>query len=139
MDSAVTNSQIIEDLGSNPITTVKILDWLGLDIAELSIPSRFAKLEYVLDFLSQFPEDTQRFLITKSTRGKAVDKLDHVFEYSHLVTSKMNLENELEMASKEFDQVSIIGDSERINQLNNQKLQVTEALSRLNREIEIYE
>lgn len=139
MDSAITSSQIIENLGSNPINTAKILDWLSLDISEISIPARFAKLQYVMGFLAKFPEDTQRFLVNKATRGKLVDKLDHLFEYSHLIEEKTENQNNLNDLDKELELVMNVGDLQRVEELQSLKGSVTNKLVELEKEITLYE
>ena len=79
---------IFDGMGVDAITGVKLMDWLGVTAEELQVPQRFHRLQDIVQFLKQFPEDTQRFLISKSTRGKLVDKLDHFFEYTSLLKEK---------------------------------------------------
>ncbi len=86
------------DLGVNAITGSMLMEMLDLTMDDLSSPRRFSCLREVIAFLSKLPEDDQRFLVSKATRGKNVDKLSHMREYVLLLSKKSSYEDEMARA-----------------------------------------
>jgi hypothetical protein len=128
---------IFEELGVSAITGVNLLDWLSISPEELSIPQRFSKLQGIIGFLKSFPEDTQRFLVNKATRGKQVDKLDHMFEYTNLLTKKSEHEQELKMIEQEKSVVAF--DQVRMDELQLRESEVKKNLDQTLEEVYLYE
>lgn len=83
------------------MTGVNLLEWLDISPEELSFAERFSKLQSVVGYLSSFNEDTQRFLVNKATRGKQVDKLEHMFQYTLLLRRKSEYEQVAEDIKRE--------------------------------------
>jgi len=129
---------LFNDLGINAILGSQLIEWLNLSIDEINIPSRFSKLQNVIDYLKQFPDDTQRFIVNKATRGKMVDKLDHLNEYTHLLQKRESVNSELEKIKSER---SAIGTdiSDKNIELDLKESMYNDSMRRLNDEISIYE
>lgn len=125
------------DLGVNAIKATEMLESLGISVHELNIPSVFIKLQSVVDYLKNFPEDTQRFLINKATRGKTIDKLSHMFEYTMILKEKEFNEKELEKTSKEISAVGF-NDVPKMNELSEKKNQINTKLTSLHEELEVF-
>lgn len=90
------------------------MDLLGLNSSDFHDPVRFSRFKTVVDYLKKFPDDTQRFLITKSTRGKMVDKLDQVFEYTNLLKQKFAQEEAMDRLQEEISAMEAIGDPQAV-------------------------
>lgn len=90
------------DLGVDAVTGTLLMESLGLSPDELKSPERFHKLKATIEFLKDYSEDTQRFLINKATRGKLVDKLDHMFGYTNILKEKVAREKVLAEIEKEI-------------------------------------
>jgi hypothetical protein len=128
-----------DDAGVNAIVGVKFLDLLGLSNGDLQIPGRFSRFQDVISYMKKFPEDTQRFLVTKATRGKMVDKLNHVWEYVNLLKEKEGLDRELAITQEKISGLDGMGD---LNQLQDEIALESELMSKvesLKAEIKIYE
>jgi hypothetical protein len=128
-----------EDLDIDAITGTELFQMLGLSSIDLANPSRFTRLQQVIDYLKQFPEDTRRYMVSKVTSGKAVDKLDKVFEYTQLMQRKSGLEKELDTVRKEGS--ILTGDSDPLIRANQaqRELATRDAVNTIQKEIEIYE
>jgi hypothetical protein len=114
------------------------MELLDLSPSDFVNPVRFARFQSVATYLKQFPEDTQRFLITKSTRGKVVDRLDHVFEYTNLLKQKFAQEKTLERLKEELSAMEAIGDPQsHLTQAQSEEMDAQ--LNRTLEEIQIYE
>lgn len=126
------------DLNIDAVTGTSLMNLLGLSTYDLSNPQRFSKFRSVIDFFKQFPEDTRKFLITRATLGKNVDKLDHVFEYSQLLDSKINLEKQIEDFKNE---VSVLNISDPLVMIENEhkSSELDLSLKQLQSRIEVYE
>ena len=135
----MNTERVFEDLGIDAITGVEIMDQLSIVPDELQSPRRFAQLKEVINYLKQFPQDTQRFLINKATRGKLVDKLQHLHEYTHLLTRKSFYEQELEKLSKERSAVEQAGDPILLKDIATRDMANREQLNFIQEEIGIYE
>ncbi len=98
------------DLGVDAVTGSLIMDTLGLTPDDLRFPERFHKLHYVVDYLKRFPEDVQRYIVNKATRGKLVDKLDHMLEYTRLLQRKEAIEGSIKQSEVERSMISIESD-----------------------------
>ena len=127
------------DLGVSAILGTQLLGWLNLSLEDLAIPSRFTKLQSCIDYLKQFPDDTQRFLINKATRGKAVDKLDHLYEYTNLLKEKTSIEANLKANASELSVISGSQDMMKISELTSKVDSLQTNLRHINEEITIYE
>jgi hypothetical protein len=127
------------DLGVSAILGTQLLGWLNLSLEDLAIPSRFTKLQGCIDYLKQFPDDTQRFLINKATRGKAVDKLDHLYEYTNLLKEKTSIEANLKANASELSVISGSQDMMKISELTSKVDSLQTNLRHINEEITIYE
>lgn len=134
----VNIQETFNDLGTNAIVATNLMNLLGLYPDDLSDPQRFARFQVVIDYLKQFPEDTQRFLITKATRGKLVDKLDHVFEYTNLLKEKYAQEQTLEDMKKELSVLEATHDP-KFFILSQQKEEMESQIGRTLEEISCYE
>jgi hypothetical protein len=88
------------DLDIDAMAGSEMMNLLGLTAIDLGDPQRFSKLQEVISFLKQFPEDTRKYLITKVVRGTDPDKLQKVLEYTNLLRKKTDLQLELEGAKK---------------------------------------
>lgn len=128
----------LAQLGITPMNAVMLMETLGVGMDELVSPQRMAKLQAVIDFFKQFPEDTQRFMINKAVRGKTVDKLDHMFEYVHLLEDKMNNESLLDGIIKEKSMIDGSNDVFRMQEVAQRESEVLNKIDLLKQEIEIY-
>lgn len=127
---------IFNDLGTNAVKASEIMDILGITIDDIGIPQTFTKLQSVIKYLSQYPDDTQRFLINKATRGKPIDKLSHMFEYTLILKDKEQYDKLLEQKNKEL---SVIGnDSIKSEKLFNEKNTIIEKIKELGDELETF-
>lgn len=126
------------DLGVNAIVATNLMDLLGLYPDDFHDPVRFSRFQSVVNYLKQFPDDTQRFLITKSTRGKPIDKLDHVFEYTNLLKQKFAQEETLDRLKEEISAMEAMGDP-KAGLTALQKDEMDRQLSATLQEIDIYE
>lgn len=124
---------IFNDLGINAIKASEMLEMFGLTVDDIGIPQNFTKLQSVIKYLSQYPDDTQRFLINKATRGKAVDKLSHMFEYTLILKDKSTHEKMLEDTNKELSVVS--DDPVKSVELQAKKAIISEKLNGFNDEL----
>lgn len=125
--------------GVDPISGVQLMATLGMSNDDLIIPQRFQKFQEILSFFSKFSEDTQRFLVSKATRGKMVDKLDHIFEYTQLLKQKEGYESELRNLGMENSAVEMHGDSMLMSELSHRAMDIRQRLSNVREEIDIYE
>lgn len=128
---------IFQDLNIDVITGVQVLDMLDVTTDELVIPQRFSRLKSVINFLKQFPEDTQRLLINKSVRSKAVDKLNHFFEYTVLLKQKGEYEEMLK--NIENEKSVILETDEKFKEVEDRFNDVSGKLNDLKEELFIYE
>lgn len=136
----MTNAEsTLNQLNVNAITGVSLMNMLGIGLDELSDPRRFAQLEQVIAFLKQFPDDTQRFLVSKATAGKQVDKLSHMFEYTNLLKNKEGQEKVIDGIIKEKSALEMSNDTFRIQEVASQEEAALQTLARLKDEIAIYE
>lgn len=126
-------------LGINAITGVRVLDLLDISTDDIQIPQNLSKVKDIIDFLKQYPEDTQRFLINKATRGKPVEKLKHFHEYTQLLQKKAELEKELEMIGDEKDIVEATGDVAKLQEVANREVQIKMLSDTMAEEITLYE
>lgn len=127
------------DLGIDAVTGTLFLDLLDMSPDEFASPERFSKLRSVIDYLKQFPEDTQRFLVTKATRGKYVDRLDHMFEYTSLLKAKEEKEKALAGLERESSATEHVDDPFLKVDLAKRSIDTREALKEIKEEIAIYE
>lgn len=127
------------DLGVDAVTGVLLLDLLDMTPMELEAPQRFQRLKVVIDYLKQFPEDTQRFLVAKATRGKMVDRLNHMYEYVHLLSKKDSLEKSIADIDKERSAVELSNDPLLQTEVARRSLEVRTALDHIKEEISLYE
>lgn len=133
--------QIFSDLGVDAMTGVRLMNALGLTRMDFSDPARFSKFQRVLDFVRQYTEDTQSFLISKVTNGKvSTDRLDKFFEYSQLMERKQAFERELESVRREASVIGTQPVESPIMLANTARVvDVTNRIGALAREIEVYE
>lgn len=135
----MNTEDIFRGLGLDAVTGVKLLDWLDLSTDELQIPQRFSKLQAVIGFLKDVPEDTQRFLIAKATRGKMVDKLDHMYEYTGLLNEKKMHEDKLGEIDKERSILELSNEPELVIDAAKRSMDVRGNLDKIKEEIYLYE
>lgn len=129
----------LQDLGISATTGVRILDLLDISPDELAIPQYFSKVQDIVTFLKKFPEDTQRFLINKATRGKSVNKLQHFHEYIQLLQKKAELEKILEQITEEMAIVEATGDTTKLQEIANKEVQFKMQSDNISEEILLYE
>lgn len=136
---------IFQDLGIDAIRGVQLIDQLDINTAELASPQRFTRLKEIIEYFKQFPEDTQRFLINKAVRGKQVDKLNHVYEYTTILKEKGKFESmlsKIEAEKSALDGTDSMQDQENFNRiisLSEQAMDIRRNVSRLSDELSIYE
>lgn len=128
-----------EDLGIDAVTGVRLMDVLNVSPHELALPQRFSRLSTIIDYLKLFSEDTQRFLINKATRGKPIDKLDHMFEYVDLLKQKTHYDQVLEDAKAKVSALEMSGDSSELSQAQVDKEVAEQSLRAICEEIILYE
>lgn len=126
-------------LGIDAVTGVELMDWLGLTPVDLGNPSRFSRLQQVIDYLKQFPEDTQRYLVTRATKGKMVDKLNHMWEYTQILKNKEYVQKLIDATKKEKEALGENADPFMLDGVDKKVAQFTEELGRINSELDIYE
>lgn len=131
--------QKLNDLGIDAITGISLMDQLDMNPDDLAIPQRFSRLKEVIGFFKQFPEDTQRFLITKATRGKAVDKLNHIFEYTKLLTKRSEYEDILQGIDKEKSALGFMIDPIKAQAIAERSVETRTSLEMVSDEIKVYE
>ncbi len=129
----------MNDLGVDAITGVKVLNLLDISTDELQIPQRFSKLQDIIKFLSQYSEDTQRFLINKATRGKQLDKQQHFHEYMQLLQKKAVVNDVLDHVLDEKDIIEATGDATKLQELANREVELRMQSDNLAEEINLYE
>lgn len=127
------------DLGVNAIVGTEMLDLLGLHTQDLQIPQRFARFQAVIEYFKDLPEDTRRFLVTKATRGKPVNRIDHVFEYVNLLKEKTGYLNQLKDTEEKLDKLKAVGDFESATELEVLKQMLNKKVEDIQETIEIYE
>lgn len=129
--------QAFNDLGIDAITGVELMDRLQLSVEELIIPQRFHRLRDVINYFKHLPEDTRSFLLNKTLTGKNVDKLDHVWGYTQLLSTKRDTETSLQGIERELSAVE--SDETLKVEVAQRHKTVRERLERLKEEISIYE
>ena len=135
----ISMESAMNELGVDAITGVELMEWLGVTQVDLSDPSRFSRLHDVINYFKQFQPDTQRYLILRATSGKMVDKLNHVWEYSQLLSRRKSHEDMLTNIEKER---SILGENPDplVKQsVESKSLEAQENIAKINSEIAIYE
>jgi hypothetical protein len=126
------------DLGVNAVTGTRLMEMLDVTMTDLIDPQRFSRLRSITEFLSQFPEDTQRFLVNKATRSKNLDKLTHMFEYSELLKERAKAEESLKSCVEEMSMVLSAGDMDRHMELASKKPSIEKRLADVTEEIDLY-
>jgi len=129
-----------DNLDIDAMTGARLMQSLGLTKFDLDNPQKFERFKQVLDFLKQYPEDTQNFLISKVTTGKVItDKLDKFFEYSQLLQKKQALSSDMENLKKEAQLLSSTSDP-FLRMSNAQKeINTMQSLRGVENEIQLYE
>lgn len=130
---------VFSDLGVNALDGTRMMDMLGIHMSELNIPQRFFKLHEIIKYIRQFPEDTQRFLVNKAVRNKNVNKLDHMFEYMHILKEKESYETQLRDIEKELSIFDPAIDFHKVAELQLAENSIKESLQNLDSEKAIYE
>jgi len=133
--------QIFKDLGIEPIRAVEYMGYLDLSTDELAIPQRYAKFEAVLHYLKAFPEDTQKFLIKKATYNKTADKLNCMFEYTHLLIDKKHYENERTKIKEQKSAITAsagMTDLKELFEIGRKEYEIESKLQLNREEIELY-
>lgn len=118
------------DLGVDAILGTKMMKAMMVTPVDFIDPARFMKFKETLDFFKKYPE--LEYKIEKICLAKMVDRLEHVWGYTNLLTQKMAKEesmkslNEkksmLEMTNEDFSEVdqNIQSEQRVINQLSEQ-------------------
>lgn len=132
----MSTQSAFNQLGINAITATTIMENLGLYPEDLAIPQRFTKLQNVINYLKQFPEDTQKFLINKTTRGKNVDRLDHMSDYTQLMSQQQNEQN---MIKNIQDERITLGPKSPSDYLDQREAYSADRLARITKELEFFE
>lgn len=133
----MNTEQIFQELGLNPIMAVTLMENLDLTAEHLNDPYVFNKLQTVIDFLKDYPEDTQRFLLRKATFGKQ-DKLKVFHEYTHLLKEKKYREEVAEKLKTEKSAVEATNDPFKIAEIDVKEKENLSKIQSLREEIEIY-
>lgn len=127
------------DLNIDAMTGVRLMEALGLSTIDFSNPARFTRLSQVIDFLRQYPEDTQNFLISRVTTGKMGDRLDKVFEYTQLLERKRTVEQSLETVKKEASVIPLEADPILRESIARREIETFSQLQSIGNEIAVYE
>ncbi len=127
------------ELGVSAIIGVKLLEAFNMSPEDFVIPARFAKFQSVVAFLKQYPEDTQRFLITKGTRRSAGDKLDYFFDYANILKEKTIAQQLLEQVNKELELMEAVGDPIKFGEVKAKQGDLQEKIYRLSEEQTLWE
>lgn len=127
------------DLNIDAITGVRLLELLDLSADELALPQRFNQFKDVISYLKQFPEDTQRFIVNKSTRSKAVDKLSHIFEYINILKEKEYTEGLFENTKKEKSVLETSTDEFEKQEVEDRYKELETKINTLKDELFLYE
>jgi hypothetical protein len=83
-------------LGVGAVVGTRLMELLGLSKDDLADGKRWNQFKDTIEFFSRFPEDDQRFMVSKVAKGKIVDKLQHMWEYSQLFSRKLEVEKQLD-------------------------------------------
>lgn len=128
-------NEAFTDLNIDAVTGERMMSMLGIGVHDLSIPSRFSKLKSIIGIFKNFSDDTQRFLISRATTGKNVDRLEYMYEYSNLLENKLGLEKELQDFQKEtsalntIDPIILESNARRSEQLSSSLNRVKDMMS----------
>jgi Mor family transcriptional regulator len=131
------NEQLFNELGISPLLAVELLDNLDLSTEHLNDPYIFSKLQSVIEFLKEYPEDTQRFIIKKATFGKQ-DKLKVMAEYSRLLKEKSFYDGIAEKINKEKSAFEMTDDLLKKQELSERESTNNAKLNLLKEEINLY-
>jgi hypothetical protein len=129
-----------EQLDMDAMSASRLMEALGLTKIDLDIPERFSRLQQVWQYLKQYPEDTQNFLISKITTGKIVpDKLQKVFEYTQLLQKKQAVSEQYEAVKKEG--AVITGEADPMLRISHaqREIEARDGLKGIENEIGLYE
>lgn len=127
------------ELGVSAVLGTGLMAQFGLSADDFAIPSTFVKFKSIVDFLVQFPEDTQRFLITKGTRGSMGDKLEHFFDYANILKEKAAYQQVLEKVNKEVEILEHTNDPQIIGEVKARQADLQEKIHRLTEEQNLWE
>jgi hypothetical protein len=135
----ISTESALNDLGIDAVTGVELMDWLGISTFDLSDPQRFSKLSSVIEYLKDFPTDTQRYLVKRAVNNKNVDKLQHVWEYTGLLKNKRAVEEALEKIKVEGSALG--SDSDPVIRMAHaqREIEAKDALNAVQTEIRLYE
>lgn len=128
---------LFNELGISPLLATKIMYDFDLLPEHLSDPIVFSKLQSIVDFLKQYPEDTQRFLIKKATLNKQ-DKLKVMHEYTKLLSDRLLHEKIAKELEKEKSVIGFTNDMNKIKEIFDKETQNNNKLQFLREEIELY-
>ncbi len=91
--------QSFNDIGADSIVATDIMGQLGMNDFDLQDPVRFNRFKEVYDYLKN---KDYRFTIGKTTKGKQVDKLDHLWGYVELHKQKDILNSKAKKLDEEI-------------------------------------
>ena len=128
---------LFNELGISPLLATKIMYDFDLLPEHLNDPIVFSKLQSIVDFLKQYPEDTQRFLIKKATLNKQ-DKLKVMHEYTKLLSDRLLHEKIAKELEKEKSVIGFTNDMNKIKEIFDKETQNNNKLQFLREEIELY-
>lgn len=128
-----------EQLGLDAMTGVHIMNLLHLTMSDLADPMRFSRLESIVEFLKQYPEDHQRFLVSKVSTGKPVDRLLHVWEYTQLLRKRGDARDRLNSIQKRKKELEATPDPVQMEKVKTDEAGIREQIKVLKSEIGIYE
>lgn len=131
---------IFNQAGTGAVIGTQLMEWLGISPIDFSDPHRFSKFRDIIDYLKKFPEDTQRYIISKVTQGKPLtDKLAQVWEYSQLLGRKESYEQSLTDLSKEREILGPDADRFIVAATDMRYVETKQNLDKINNEIALYE
>lgn len=136
----MNTDQLFQELGINPLIATKLMGYLDLNTGDLNDPFNFSKIQDVVDFLKQYPEDDQRFMIRKVTIGKQ-DKLKVMHEYTQILKDKAFHENTIAKIREEKRNMAFQEggpDLEKVKSLDEQEVYSKSKLNQVKEELEFY-
>ena len=103
-------------MGVSALYATNLMGLLGLHPDELLDAARFERFKDVLMHL----KDNQQYeyIVNKLTRGKSVDKLDHLWSYGKLEKQKMLLEKDREEVQKNLNTILRLAGDKQITDPN---------------------
>lgn len=124
-----------DDLHTDPIIAVSIMQELELSGADLEDPHKFSRLKHAIGFFSKLPEQNRESIFRRILSGKT-DKLKIAWEYASLVEQCENTKKSL--GEKMATLSSLETAKEDTNEIKGAVDELTKQVEFLSKEIQIY-